>query len=85
MIDIGIGYGEGVGLERQKGDTRHSQEGTLTCRPAKMIRPAEREAYKARSGDFSFGIEGAEAGLEAEVRVVEDDDANGANESIEAP
>lgn len=85
MVDIGIGNGEGVGLERQKGGTRHSKEGALACGPAEMIRPAEGETNEAGSGDFGFGVEGPEAGLEAEVRMVEDDNANSADKSVEAP
>lgn len=85
MVDIGIGNGEWVGLEWQKGGTRHGEECALACRPTEMIRPAEGEANEAGSGDFGFGVEGPEAGLEAEVRMVEDDNADSADKSVEAP
>lgn len=50
-----------------------------------MIRPPEGETNEAGSGDFGFGVESTEAGLEAEVRMVEYDNANSADKSVETP
>lgn len=50
-----------------------------------MVRPAEGEANKVRCGDFGCGVEGAETGGEAEVGVIEYDEAKRAYEAVEGP
>lgn len=50
-----------------------------------MVWSTEGEAHEVGCGDFGCGVEGAEAGGEAEVGVVEYDEAECAYETVEGP
>lgn len=50
-----------------------------------MVQTTEGEAHEVWCGDFGRGVEGADAGGEAEVGVVEDDQAKRADETVEGP
>lgn len=50
-----------------------------------MVRSTEGEAHEVWSSDFGCGVEGAEARGEAEVGVIEYDEAKRAYEAVEGP
>lgn len=85
VADVGIGDGKGVVLEWEDGNSGHSQTGTLSCCPADMFWATNGQPYVAWSSNLGRCVERSKTGLEAEVRMIEDDDTNGPDNSVETP
>ena len=76
---------ERVGLERQQRHARHRQQRALPGGPVEVRRAPDAQAHEPPRGHLGCRVERAQARLESEVRVVEEDDAAQTEEPVEAP
>ena len=64
---------------------RYREQGELPRSPTKVAWAAETQAHKSGRDQFRRCVESADAGLEAEVGMVEQEEAHEADNSIETP
>ena len=74
-----------MGFEREGRNTRHDQISGLTGGPAEMRGPAQTEAHKIRREKLNTGIHRIGALSEPKVRVIEGDEMDQADETVERP